>query len=41
MTVLGPVFTCVRAKTVDNVQKQVNKESDVPVLVKFLKYRHL
>ena len=36
-----PAFTYIETKSVVNVQRRVNKESDVPVLVKFLKHRHL
>ena len=30
MVVSKPVLTCIRAKTVDNVKKWVNKGSDMP-----------
>ena len=36
-----PAFTCIKTESVVNVQRQVNKGSDMPVLVKFLKLRHL
>ena len=31
-----PAFTCIKAKSVVNIQKRVNKGSDMPVLVKCL-----
>ena len=31
-----PAFTCIKAKSVLNVQRRVNKRSDMPVLVKSL-----
>ena len=30
MCVLKPVFTCINTKAVDNVQRWVNKGSDMP-----------
>ena len=30
MCVSKPVFTCIRKKAVDNVQRQVNRGSDMP-----------
>ena len=36
-----PAFTCIKTKSVVNVQRRVNKGSDMPVLVKFLKHRDL
>ena len=36
-----PAFTFIKTELVINVQRRVNKGSDVPVLVKFLKHRHL
>ena len=36
-----PAFTCIKTKSIVNVQRRVNKGSDMPVLVKFLKHRHL
>ena len=35
------VFTFINTKSVGNVQRRVNKGSDMPALVKFLKHRHL
>ena len=35
-----PAFTCIKTKSVVNVLKRVNKGSDMPVLVKFLKHRY-
>ena len=40
MGVSRPVFTCIRMKLVDNVQKGVNKRFDMPPMVKYLKDRH-
>ena len=34
-------FTFINTKSVGNVQRRVNKRSDMPALVKFLKHRHL
>ena len=36
-----PALTCIKTKSVVNVQRRVNKGSDMPVLVKFLKHCHL
>ena len=36
-----PAFNCIKTKSVVNFQKRVNKGSDMPVLVKLLKHRHL
>ena len=36
-----PAFTCIKTESIANVQRQVNKGSDMPVLVKFLKHSHL
>ena len=36
-----PAFTCIKTKSVVNVLRRVNKGSDMPVLMKSLKYRHL
>ena len=36
-----PAFTCIKTKSVINVQGQVTKGSDMPALVKFLKHRPL
>ena len=36
-----PQFTCIKTKSVVNVQRRVNKESNMPALVKFLKNRYL
>ena len=32
----GPAFTCIKAKSVLNVQRRVNEGSDMPVLLKCL-----
>ena len=34
-------FTSIKIKSVGIVQRQVNKGSDIPALVKFLKHHHL
>ena len=36
-----PAFTCIKTKSIANVQRRVNKGSDMLVLVKFLKHYHL
>ena len=38
---LEPVFTCIKTKSVVNVQRRMNKRPDMLVLVKFLKHRLL
>ena len=36
-----PEFICIKTKSIVNVHRRVNKGSDMFVLVKFLKHRHL
>ena len=33
MGVSKPIFTCIRTKAVDNVQRWVNRASDMPYIV--------
>ena len=40
MIVLDPTFTCIKTKSLGNVQIRMNKGSDLTVLVNILKHPH-